>query len=193
MDVVAYARQLRRLFLPGQAFADEPQSTLTKSFEAMAEELARIDGRAGQLLAEWDPQTAFELLDDWERVLGLPDDCVQGPQTLEERRAAVLNKLTLIGGQTKEFYVKIAAKLGVIVTCRDFAEFRAGFSAAGDPVSNGDWVHAVEIAAPEVSVQLFRAGRSTAGDSLATWGNEKLECALNDQAPAHAIMVFTYG
>jgi uncharacterized protein YmfQ (DUF2313 family) len=193
MDLAAYARQLRALFVPGLAFADEAQSNLSKTFDAMAEELVRIDARAEQLLAEWDPRTAFELLDDWERALGLPDDCVVGAQTLEERRAAVLNKLTMIGGQTKAFYVAIAAKLGVTVTCTDFTEFLAGHSSAGDPVSNGDWVHTLEIGGPPVSVQLFRAGRSTAGDRLATWGNDRLECALRDQKPGHAIIVFTYG
>lgn len=193
MDVAAYAEQLRKLFPSGRTIASEPDANLTKTFRAMAEELARIDGRAAQLLKEWEPQSAFELLDDWERALGLPDDCVEGPQTLEERRGAVLAKLTMIGGQTKAFYQTIAARLGVTVTCIDFAEFRAGFSEAGDPVSNGDWVHAVQIAAPAVNVTLFRCGQSTSGNRLSTFGNDRLECALEDRKPAHAIMIFTYG
>jgi uncharacterized protein YmfQ (DUF2313 family) len=39
----------------------------------------------------------------------------------------------------------------------------------------------------------FRAGLSAAGERLRTWGNDTLECKLNQLKPAHTIALFAYG
>ncbi|MCY1003982.1 DUF2313 domain-containing protein [Nannocystis pusilla] len=59
-------------------------------------ELSRVEVRAAALERELDPSTTFELLPDWEEMLGLPD-CAQ-PVTLEARQAAVIAKLLAQAG-----------------------------------------------------------------------------------------------
>jgi uncharacterized protein YmfQ (DUF2313 family) len=76
---------------------------------------------------------------------------------------------------------------------REYREFRAGFSHAGDLLSNGDWVYAFTVHAPETTIRSFSAGQGCAGEPLRTWGNERLECTIRRLAPAHAIVTFNYG
>jgi uncharacterized protein YmfQ (DUF2313 family) len=65
--------------------------------EAIAIEFDRVDARAEALLLEMDPRTTTELIEDWERVCGLPDPCAEAPTILADRRAAVTARLLARG------------------------------------------------------------------------------------------------
>ncbi|MCA3413836.1 MAG: DUF2313 domain-containing protein [Roseomonas sp.] len=75
MDSSAYLSQLLALLPPGDALAREPGSVLERLLTVPAAELAQVDGRVEALLAESDPARTAEMLADWERALGLPDEC----------------------------------------------------------------------------------------------------------------------
>lgn len=75
MDASAYLSQLISLLPPGDALAREPGSRLERLLSVPAAELARVDGRVEALLTESDPARTAEMLEDWERALGLPDVC----------------------------------------------------------------------------------------------------------------------
>ncbi len=75
MDGSAYLSQLLALLPPGDALAREPGSVLERLLTVPAAELARVDGRVEALLVESDPARIAEMLADWERALGLPDEC----------------------------------------------------------------------------------------------------------------------
>lgn len=188
----AYARQLKALMPPGPAWQGERETAIARLLLAVADELARVDGRAEALVREWDPRTALETLPDWERVLGLPNPCVTEAQTVEARRAAVTAKLTKLGGQSRQFFIELAAALGYAITITEFRPFRAEQSAAGDSLTNGDWVHAWQVNAPETTTDSFLAGRSVAGEPLRSWGNEELECVITARKPAHTHVLFAY-
>lgn len=189
-----YREQLKSLLPPGQAFPRDPGTTLHDLLDGMSIELARVDERASILPQEANPATAAELLPDWERVAGLPDKCSGVlEETLQGRRSALMTKLTSTGGQSAEYFVELAASLGYAVTIEVFRPFRAGMSVAGDALTNGPWAHTWLIRAPEVSVTEFRAGLSAAGERLRTWGNDTLECKINQLKPAHTIALFAYG
>lgn len=70
-----YLAQLRALLPPGVALVAERGSVLERLLTAVAAELARVDGRVAALLSEANPQTVTELLEEWERAFGLPDEC----------------------------------------------------------------------------------------------------------------------
>jgi len=189
-----YREQLKALLPPGQAFPRDPGTTLHDLLDGMSIELARLDVRASVLPQEVNPAAALELLPDWERVAGLPDKCSGVlEETLQGRRNALLTKLTSTGGQSPAYFIELAASLGYTVTIEEFRPFRAGMSVAGDPLTNGPWVHTWLIRAPEASITEFRAGLSAAGERLRTWGNDTLECKINQLKPAHTIALFAYG
>jgi uncharacterized protein YmfQ (DUF2313 family) len=67
------------------------------------------------------------------------------------------------------------------------------FRSAGDPAAGADWAFAWRVEAPANSTtSLFAAGASAAGERLATWGNDKLECLVRSAAPAHTVVQFAY-
>lgn len=108
-----YLRQLKALLPPGVVFDREPDSVVTQTLEATADELARVGARGVDLIEESDPRTADETIGDWERILSLPDESVLAiPATLAERRIAVAQKYASRGGQNREFFIALAAACG---------------------------------------------------------------------------------
>jgi uncharacterized protein YmfQ (DUF2313 family) len=68
------------------------------------------------LRRELNPETTFDLIGDWERFVGIPDECFSNKNlSIEQRRNQVITKLTA-QVQTDQDFVDLAAKLGVEVT-----------------------------------------------------------------------------
>lgn len=189
-----YREQLKALLPPGRAFPRERGNTLDSLLDAMAQELARLDARADRLTAEAVPSTTAEMLSDWERVAGLPDSC-SGllAETQQGRRNDLVSKLVSRGGQSIAYFKAVAAALGFEIDIEEFRPFQAGWSDAGDPLTNGDWKFTWRVRAPTVTVTPFRAGAGAAGEPLATWGNAGLECRILHYKPAHTHVIFAYG
>lgn len=189
-----YAVLLKNLLPPGVAFPREPGTNIEQVLLGCAVEFSRMEGRADALAIDVNPLDTSELLADWERVAGLPDKCAGTLETtMQGRRNALISKLTSNGGQSREYFIAIAAALGYEITISEFRPFRAGSSQAGDPLTNGDWVHTWRVNATETTIIEFRAGLSAAGEALRTWGNDTLECKINQLKPAHTIVLFGYG
>lgn len=187
-----YRRQMSQLLPPGSAWARAADSVLQRLLDALAREFARVHRRFEGLVREADPRTASELLLDWERVLGLPDQCTPDDLTVAERREAAAGKLTEVGSQTPGYFEQIADNLGFDVTVVEYSPFVAG-SVAGDSLTNGLWQFRWDIDAPGITVtSIFRAG-SAAGDVLRTFSRESsLECEIRKRKPAHTVVQFNY-
>lgn len=168
------------------------QSTLTKLLRGIADGFDRLSQRATALLLEMVPSGSTELLPDWERVLGLPDDCAtEISQSTEDRRKAVVSKLAIQGSQSVSFYVTLLDALGYSVSVNEYPSFTfAGVTP--DLFTNPDWKYTFEVVAPAVSVRQFRAGQNRAGDRLISYGNQLLECTIERYKPAHTRAVFSY-
>jgi uncharacterized protein YmfQ (DUF2313 family) len=189
-----YLEQLKTLLPPGQAFPREAGTTLHALLDGMSLELARVDARGEDLPLEAIPSSSSELLVDWERVAGLPDKCSGVlEETLQGRKNVLMAKLSSTGGQSAPYFIELAASLGYVVTIEQFRPFRVGMSSVGDSLTNGDWVFTWKIKAPAVSVTSFRVGQSAVGERLRTWGNDTLECKINQLKPAHTVALFAYG
>jgi uncharacterized protein YmfQ (DUF2313 family) len=188
-----YAQVLADLLPRGWAWPRDPRAIVMRVFAGLAVEFSRIHGRDCDLLAEAYPGSAVETLSDWERICGLPDPCTGPLETLQERRLAVLWKLAARGGQSRAYYIAVAARLGFDITITEFDVFRASRNRAGDPVHGADWLWAWRVNVPADSdIIYFRAGQSTAGERLRSWGSNILECVLRLLKPAHTILLFAY-
>lgn len=193
-DKNAYIKMLLDLFPLGLAWPRDQDTDFYTTVDATAEEFTRMGVRSGDLINELDPRTALESLPDWERMLGLPDECSRetDDRTTQVRRDEILAKLTQRGAISKQYYIDIAAQLGFTITIREFRPFQVGRSRAGDPLSNGDWIFAFEVQGPILTFIYFRTGRNTVGEPLRIWGNEPLECTINKIKPAHTVAIFTF-
>lgn len=187
-----YKELIKKLLPNGKVWNKEEGSNLTKIAAACSKEFGRIEDRAMELLEECDPRTATETLDDWERVLALPDKCIADPDslTVEQRRDAIVQKIVGRGGQSLAYYEEVAARIGYEVTASNYYPFVAG-SSAGDPLTNDDWRFWFNINAPSTATY-FVAGSGSAGDPLVEYGEEVLECMINKLRPAHTEVLFTY-
>lgn len=192
MSATDYRQQLQALLPQGVAWTREPDATLTRLLDGIAEELARVDARGEALTDEADPRTTLELLADWERVAGLPDACTPPAQTISERRGALVSRITDGGGLSRARLIAAAAAIGFTITITEFRPFRAGMSTAGGAVTNGDWVSAWQSNGLLFTVSVFSAGANAAGEPLRKWGNELLECVLSRLTPAHNTPIFSY-
>lgn len=187
-----YRDALAALLPPGLAWPTAPDTRLMLVLRAWAGEMARLDGRAAQLLDETDPALASELLRDWERVVGLPDPCVTTAQTVAQRRQALQGRLTSVGGQSRQFFLDLAARLGYEVTIDEFSSAleatTAGISFTGD-----QWAHIWRVNVPSVvGLSPFRVGAGSVGEPLRVWSNEVIECQFNRLKPAHTQLLFAY-
>lgn len=90
-------------------------TNLRSLLRGMAWELFRVNGSLSAYASDVIPDETERFIDEWERVVGIPDGCFSGAGTLEERRRDVLIKLAALGVQTAEDFVGLAAKLGVVV------------------------------------------------------------------------------
>lgn len=175
MDAEAYARQLKQLLPPGRLWRLDTGSVLSALLVAIGQTLARVEARAVDLLAEWDPRTADETLPDWERALGLPEDGQVLAPSVEGREAAAVRKYLAQGGATAAYFIGIAQRLGFTVTI--------------DEPALHTWRMTVHAAATTTSD--FRIG-SRIGDRISGRSNVELERVINRLKPAHTLCLFLY-
>ena len=184
-----YLDDLKALLPPGIAWPRDG-GTQDDVLGALAEELARVDARAADLLEEADPRTTAELLPDWERAFGLPDPCVDLPDTYGERIVALVEKMSRIGGQSPTYFIALAARLGFTVTITEFDPFTVE-DTVEDTITGQDWQFAWQVNAPPETVTAFTVDGYVT-EPLADWGNVRLECAIARLKPAHTTVLFAY-
>ena len=153
---------------------------------------ARLHNAANALVVDAFPCSTTGLLPEWEATLGLPDECTGPLDMLQQRQLAVCMKFRARGGQSKQYFIELAKAAGFDITIEEFAPFRADVNRAGDPLRGEEWAFVWRVNAPETTVVYFRAGVSTAGEPLATWGNEVLVCLIERCAPAHTVIIWSY-
>ncbi len=192
MNADAYLQQLQALLPPGAAWSRERDAVLTKVLDALAQELARVDASAESLVDEADPRSTAQLLADWERVTGLPDGCVTATQTTAERRDSLVQKIANLGGQSRQFFIDLAARLGYTITITEFRPFQVGENAVGDALNGDPWIFAWQVNAPAGVIREFKVGESAVGDPLRSWGDALLECVIERLKPAHTHVIFAY-
>lgn len=186
-----YQAQAQALTPTGKAWATGDDSLFNKLLLAISDEFSRVDNRAAALLEEVDPRFTTELVEDWERVLGLPDNCSgELADTIVGRRNAIVTKLNSTGGQTPQYLIDRAADLGFDITITEFSEFTVE-SEVSAPLYGEDWVYYFQVNAPLNSLTYFDT-LSVVTDPLADWGNDILECLINRLKPAHTGVIFAY-
>ena len=207
-----YAQVIADHLPSGAAWPRDADSDLMGWVAGCAQAWGDVSARAAALLVtESDPRSTAEMLPDWERAFGLPDPCVGEPQTITDRRKALLLKMTTLGGQSRTFFIGVAAALGYTVTITEYAPFMCGLSRCGDtrpfpPVDPTDTAYRWTVGPPEIrfwwrihilgrKTRWFRAGSGQCGiDPMVRIGlATDLECLIRRWKPAHTDVTFDYG
>ncbi|WP_267355593.1 MULTISPECIES: putative phage tail protein [unclassified Methylobacterium] len=195
-----YAQAFANLLPTGAAWSRDPASTLMQLIRGQAEIWgAVVDPRAADLLEiETDPRFTLELLGEWERAYGLPDPCVPVVQTLPERRQALAQKIAMQGGQSRAFFIGVAAALGYAITITEYVPFQFGLSSFGG--SHGrfnppGFRYCWTVRVGNRRLTRFQFGASSFGRDplLDTRRAEDIECIFGRIKPAHTLLFFNYG
>jgi uncharacterized protein YmfQ (DUF2313 family) len=193
MDVTDYQQQLVALTPIGHAWNTEKNSDYKKLLTTFAEGLARLDKHTEKYLKELDPRTATDLLPEWERLLGLPDVCSPGNQTLQQRREVAHSKFIQKGGQSKKYFMGQAKSLGYDITINTYKPFVSGISRCGQSLNPIRMRFVWRVNVPGNRTYRFRAGVSVAGEQLLKIVSaSQLECIFKQLQPSHTALFFNY-
>lgn len=190
-----YYAQLRALLPLGPAWDKELNPEVDQLLQAAAQELAREDLRAADLLEESFPETVRELVPDWERVMRLPDPCLGDSPKFEDRQLAVRRRLVEVGGQSPAYFVELAISHGYpearVIEHRAprFGRSRFGAAHFGTWVAQFMWT--LETGPRRRLGRRF--GVSYFGEQFGGNPSGALECVLRRSAPAHAVEFIKYG
>lgn len=192
MDVTNddYIRLLSALLPPGPAWsASDP------SIAGAAPSLTRVHQRADALMRELDPRTTTELINRWERLCGLPDECIPaGTQTLRQRQQRLDAKVNLAGGINENFYLAQLAALGrpdATITRYDKSTFTCS-SACTDAVNAPEWRYYWQVNMPAATNTTWMTCGDPCDSALRIWGDTVVECVLNKLCPSHTYVIFKY-
>ena len=184
----AYTGHLKRLLPRGRAWEGEELEALLSAFAAS---FAEMDGVLSRLLDDILPASTSDLLTDWERVTGLPDDCSEPGAGIGQRRGAVLDQLVTQAGNNSADYVAIAAKLGATITIAEHDRTRAR-AIAGLDTTNGKWRFVWWITVQNDSTREFSVESDVNMPIIIFDRNPELECRLQKAKPAHTHLVIGY-
>lgn len=212
-----YREAFAALLPQGTAWPRHPDAVLQSVLLGLAGiwgEGQGADGRAADLLErETDPRATLELLPDWERAFGLPDACLAEPVTIADRHAALVARFTMLGGQSRPFFIALAAAIGYEILIVEHSPFMCGISQVGDTRNwNGEgspWYRwelsgaiggqirfywTIKVIAPRLT--WFRVGEG--GGQVGVDPHLRiaiatdLECLMRRYAPAHTALAFDY-
>lgn len=190
MTAGEYFQALQALLPPGKAFPRDQQGDMQATLMAFADELARVDARVDNLIDEADPRTTLEMSAEWEAILDL-SEFASLLNTITDLRLALTSKLTEVGGQSRAYFIGLAASLGYTVTITEFRPYTCE-----TPIDQGVYQDEArfvwQVNAPETTIRESTC-QAPCGDPIRSWGNQMLECAITKRKPAHTTVIFAYG
>lgn len=149
-----------------------------------ANELYLLHVKALDLWSESIPGLAVDTLEDWERILGVPDECTTNylSQTTSQRQNTVAAKYYTFNanGLNKQFYIDFATNYGFTITVADSGgssyntPFVVGISKVGDRLINNAGISNVIITI-------------TAGDTALV---DQLKCNIDKLKPSHVAITY---
>lgn len=188
-----YRQALQALIPTGRAWPRDPDTVQSAVLRSLAASFQRSDSDGLGILSGAFPQTATIMLPEWEKALGLPDDCSIGEvDTIAKRQNAVVSKFISTGGQSKSYFIGIAKALGYNITIKEYRQARAGLSVCGDGLNGDDWPFVWLVEGEETNISYARVGLSYCGDPLRSWGNRQLECRMTALSPSYTLVKFGY-
>lgn len=194
LTAAQYLAQLQALMPQGAAWPRDPGHVQTDTLAALAEELARVSARADDLVNEADVRSADELLSDWERLLGLPDDCQADLElSIVDRRRIATQRLVEQGGQSAAYFIALAELLGEPgCTVTEFRPMNCNDDCNDALYSQSDrFAWRMNIPHAAANLRLMNCN-DDCNDALQMYTPNLIECPINERKPAHTNVLFSY-
>lgn len=177
---------LKRSLPPGAYDTDAPMIAVELAAEGNALDAAMQSGDG--LLDEFDPRTAYSLLPDWERVFKLSGSGL----SIDQRRAQLDAKMNERGGQSRGYYLALAARYGYpSATITEFRQSTCNDTCDMTLIGPNDlfvWV----VTLPASGGQFVATCDGPCDQQLGSYGHSLVEAAISEDAPAHTTVLFAY-
>ncbi len=180
--------------LPAGPISDtwrQADSHAQRLLDAFAASVERFHAYSQQLIEEASPASANQMLRQWEVLAGLPNPCTTTSQTVEQRRAAVMARLTQQQSPTPAGVIAQAARIGYTVELEEY-HLTTCLSDCLRPLYTDEWAHALGVRGPRTAVS-YATCLDECMTPLAIWGATDLECAMGQLLPAHVAPIYKYG
>ena len=189
-----YTTALLAMQPQGILWSRDPTSVRAQVLAALAPTLNRLNQNAADLLNDAFPVQPVQLLPEWELSLGLPDTCTGQLPTIQARQQAVAAKFVDTGGQSIDYFVRVAAALGYEITVTEYLVSYGDLMCGDDLLHDDDgwnsyWL--VNVFGSEEDY-VFSGDVSFGDDYLDYYASSAIECILTAIAPAHTTLGFQY-
>lgn len=195
MKTPAWLTALQALLPPGAVLTREPGAVLTKVLEAIAAQFAAAEARAVDLREQSsDPLKATYMLADWERLLGLPDDCMVGRTlSLADRQRIAGQRLVELGGQSRPYFIDLAERLGEPgCTITRFRPMNCNDNCNDALYSVADrFVWRMNIPRPADNARPMNCN-DNCNSALQMYTPSLIECPIEERSPAETKVIFSY-
>lgn len=135
-------------------------------------------------MRELDPRTTTELINRWERLCGLPDECIPaGTQTLRQRQQRLDAKVNLAGGINEDFTLR--SLLPGQTRCHHHAIRQSTFtcsSACTDAVNAPEWRYYWQVNMPAATNTTWMTCGDPCDSALRIWGTPLSSACLTNSA-----------
>lgn len=169
-----------------------PYTNMGKLTRAFAQSFLRCLGYIEKSSVEININETVDLISEWERSVGIPDDCFTGVTDLDTRRSYVIFKLTNYGGiQTAKDFENVVKLLGSEAKV-EAADKNGVFPAVFplqffmDKKTADHTINVYQSQVKEIFALAFPLQFSSGINGV-------IECILRDVAPANTQLIFKYG
>ena len=166
-------------------------SNLRKVLVGLANEFLRFRAKVDEVYDEYNINQTTNLIEEWEQVVGIPDECFGNTGTIEQRRMNVLLKLAGINATTAKQFEDIAAILGFTVIVKSGVD--ESFLAQTLPfiLLNGDEA-AFTIVVDTINLPFPSVLPQTLAFTLGASETDILKCLFDKLKPANTQVIFKY-
>lgn len=92
------------------------EKNLYKFLLGVGIECSQSESYIHEMVRQHDISVTENLIEEWERAVGIPDSCFSGTGTIEERRRDVIAKISSFGVSTEQQFIDLAAQYGYTIT-----------------------------------------------------------------------------
>jgi len=150
--------------------------------------LDKVEASALELLREMYPDTAARCISSWERVYGISP---ASDTVLSARRDAVVVARRARGGQSKAYYIGLAAAMGWTITITELQPYTVDSPCDAtlyDQIILSVWV----VNMPSAPIYSFTVD-SPVDEPLSWWPTQSdIENMIRKLKPAHTYVIFNY-
>lgn len=112
------ARITAKYMQSGKAYLAKniPSKKLYKLIKGLSNEIGNVRNKLNEQINQYDIYQTSEFIEEFETMLGIPDECFSNQETLEIRQNQIVAKMIADGIENRQDLIDVIAILGYVIT-----------------------------------------------------------------------------